>query len=128
MSKTIAELVNIKVKTKFSELQSDVENSMYFFTYHIIIENNSDHTIQLLSRKWNITDSNGENRFVEGEGVVGETPILCSGEFYDYYSGCVLQTGVGRMSGSYIFRLQASGGHFEVPIPEFNLILPWVLN
>lgn len=128
MSKTIAELVNIKVETKFSELQSDIENGVYFFTYHILIENNSDHTIQLVYRKWNITDSNGENRFVEGEGVVGEKPILCSGESYDYYSGCMLQTGLGRMSGSYIFRLQDAGGHFEVPIPEFNLILPWVLN
>jgi ApaG protein len=128
MSKTTAELVKISVETKFNPLQSDIENGVYFFTYHILIENNSDHTIQLVYRKWTITDSNGENRFVEGEGVVGEKPILCSGELYDYYSGCILQTGIGKMSGSYVFRLHDAGGHFEVVIPEFNLLLPWVLN
>ena len=128
MSKTIAELVKISVETKFNEFQSDTENGVYFFSYHILIENNSDHTIQLVYRKWKITDSNGEHRFVEGEGVVGEKPILCSGDIYDYYSACILQTGIGKMSGSYIFRLQDAGGHFEVPISEFNLILPWVLN
>lgn len=128
MTSPIAERVKISVETKFSDLQSDIENGIYFFTYHITISNNSDHTVQLVYRKWIITDSNGENRFVEGEGVVGEMPILSSGDSYDYYSGCILKTGLGKMSGSYVFRIHGGEGHFEVPIPEFNLILPWVLN
>jgi ApaG protein len=128
MTNPIAERVEIKVETKFSELQSDIENGIYFFTYHIVITNHSDHTVQLVYRKWDIFDSNGESRFVEGEGVVGEKPVILTGESYDYYSGCILKTGMGKMTGSYIFKIQGSESHFEVPIPEFNLILPWVLN
>lgn len=128
MASPIAERVNIKVETKFSDFQSDVENGIYYFSYHIVISNQSDHSIQLVYRKWNITDSNGENRFVEGEGVVGEKPILDPGDTYSYYSACILKTGLGKMHGSYIFKIIGSESHFEVPIPEFNLYLPWVLN
>lgn len=128
MTKPITKNVLISVKTSFSELQSNIEMNEYFFVYNITIQNNSDSVIQLMSRKWYITDSNGENRFVEGEGVVGEQPIIEPGNSYDYYSGCLLKTGLGKMSGSYYFLSHPDGISFEAPIPEFNLVLPWVLN
>jgi ApaG protein len=128
MTKPIAKKIQIRVKTAFSELQSNVDMHEFFFTYHITILNESESVVQLMSRKWFITDSNGENRFVEGEGVVGEQPLIQPGSEYSYYSGCLLKTGFGKMSGSYAFLTHPLGMAFEVPIPEFNLVLPWVLN
>ncbi len=128
MSLPITQKINVYVKTSFSELQSNVELNEYFFTYHVIIENLSNETVQLLSRKWQITDSNGENRFVEGEGVVGEQPVIEADQQYEYYSGCLLKTGFGKMRGSYVFLRVDDNYRFEVEIPEFHMILPWVLN
>lgn len=120
--------IKINVKTSFSELQSNVDLGEFFFIYHITIENTGEKTVQLISRKWFITDSNGDNRFVEGEGVVGEQPVLQGGEYYEYYSGCLLKSGFGRMRGYYNFLDVQQGCEFEVPIPEFHFVLPWVLN
>lgn len=128
MTKPISKKVQILVKTSFSELQSNIDLNEFFFIYHITVVNESDTTIQLMSRKWYITDSNGENRFVEGEGVVGEQPVIGPGLSYEYYSGCLLKTGFGKMTGSYMFLTHPDGIAFEAPIPEFNLVLPWVLN
>jgi ApaG protein len=128
MSLPITQKINVHVKSTFSELQSNIELNEYFFTYHILIENLSNETVQLLSRKWQITDSNGETRFVEGEGVVGEQPIIEADHQYEYYSGCLLKTGFGKMKGSYVFQRVEDNYQFEVEIPEFHMILPWVLN
>jgi ApaG protein len=118
----------IRVKTAFSELQSDIEHEEYFFVYHIIIENRTNYSMQLLSRKWFIYDSNGENRFVEGEGVVGEQPVIEPGSTYTYYSGCLLKSGFGKMKGTYLFLNHNTGETFDAVIPEFHMVLPWVLN
>jgi len=124
----LAQQIHVTVKTTFSELQSNIELGEYFFTYHISIQNSSKKTIQLLSRKWYITDSNGESRFVEGEGVVGEQPVISAGDHYEYYSGCLLKTGFGKMKGSYTFLNVDDDASFEVEVAEFNMVLPWVLN
>ncbi|MBL7837834.1 MAG: Co2+/Mg2+ efflux protein ApaG [Bacteroidetes bacterium] len=128
MTPSITKYIQVNVKSSFSELQSNIELNEFFFTYHVRIENNSEHTVQLLSRKWLITDSNGQNRFVEGEGVVGEQPILGPGQSYEYYSGCLLNTGFGKMKGFYMFQTLPGFDLFDVEIPEFNMVLPWVMN
>lgn len=128
MTPSLTKSIKIEVKSSFSELQSNIDLNEYFFTYHITIENNSEQTVQLVSRRWIIKDSNGQNRFVEGEGVVGEQPIFGPGQSYEYYSGCLLKTGFGKMQGAYVFHTLPDLKPFEVEIPEFNLVLPWVLN
>ncbi len=128
MGLSMTQKINVYAKSTFSELQSNIELNEYFFTYHIMIENQSNDTVQLLSRRWQIIDSNGENRFVEGEGVVGEQPIIEADQQYEYYSGCLLKTGFGKMRGSYIFQRVEDKFQFEVEVPEFHMVLPWVLN
>jgi ApaG protein len=124
----IADKIIINVKTSFNEFQSDVDNHEYFFNYHINIINQSKDVVQLLSREWHILDSNGERRFVEGEGVVGEQPILLPGQSFEYYSGCQLKTGFGKMKGVYFFQNLNNNESFLVNIPSFQFVLPWVLN
>ncbi len=49
--------------------------------------------MQLLGRYWLITNGNGREIEVQGEGVVGEQPhIAPPGEEYQYTSGAVIET------------------------------------
>lgn len=128
MDISIKNKIDVTVKTSFNQLQSQVENNYFVFNYHVTILNKSNKTVQLLSRKWEITDSSGETKIVVGEGVVGKQPIIFPNLSYDYFSACVLQTGFGKMEGSYIFEDQESMEVFEVQIPSFHFVLPWILN
>ena len=61
----------------------------YAFSYFITIENKSEKTVQLLERFWTIFDSLNNTEIVEGEGVVGQTPVLEPQDTYKYKSGCL---------------------------------------
>jgi len=100
----------------------------YVFTYRITIENHSDYTIKLQRRHWFIHDANNSIREVEGEGVVGQQPILEPGEIHQYVSGCNLRSGLGKMHGIYIMEKVMDGKIFDVIIPEFTMIVPYILN
>jgi ApaG protein len=62
---------------------------------------------------------------VEGEGVVGEQPMIPPGSSFDYVSGCPLSTPTGSMQGTY-HRIGEDGSAFDVTIPKFSLIAPAV--
>ena len=96
--------VTVRVAVNFLPEQSRIEAGKWFWVYHIRIENDSDQPIQLLTRHWRITDGRGMVNFVEGEGVVGESPLLQPGQSHDYVSGCPLTTPHGSMEGHYTFR------------------------
>ena len=100
----------------------------YVFTYRISIENNSQHTVQLLRRHWYIHDANTLVREVEGEGVVGQQPVLEAGESHEYVSGCNLKSGMGKMYGNYLMERVIDGKKFKVKIPEFTMFAPFKLN
>jgi len=76
-----------------------------------------------LARSWKIVDGRGTVHEVQGEGVVGETPLIAPGGSFDYVSGCPLDTPSGSMSGSYRF-VDENGLAFDVEIPRFALIAP----
>jgi len=128
MTTQITHNIKISVRTKFQDGHSSPNQNHYLFSYRIIIENNSEFTIQLLRRHWHIFDSCGEYRDVEGEGVVGEQPVLAPGEVYQYESACNLATEIGKMKGTYLMERKIDGVRFNVDIPEFELIAPFKLN
>ncbi|WP_120078117.1 Co2+/Mg2+ efflux protein ApaG [Aurantiacibacter odishensis] len=115
--------ITVRVAVSFMPEQSRVGAGRWFWVYHIRIENGRDETVQLKSRHWRITDSNGMVNIVDGEGVVGETPVLAPGETHDYVSGCELATNMGAMEGHYTF-IHTDGSQFEVAIPYFPLAAP----
>lgn len=119
----ITEGITVRVAVNFLPEQSRIDASKWFWVYHIRIENGSDQVVQLLTRHWRITDSRGMVNFVEGEGVVGEQPILRPGESHDYVSGCPLATPQGSMEGYYTFACE-DGSSLEVAIPFFPLAAP----
>ena len=124
----ITDGVKVMVSTEFQPDYSNPGQSHFVFTYRVVIENNSDYTVQLVRRHWTIADSFGETREVEGEGVVGQQPILEPGESHEYVSGCNLKTGIGKMVGTYKMRRIVDNGEFLVNIPEFTMMVPWRLN
>ena len=95
--------VKVSVITTYQPEYSSPGQYHYVFTYQVKIENTSDFSVQLLTRHWFIYDSNGVVREVEGEGVVGQQPILEPNEIHEYVSGCNLKTGMGKMLGTYMF-------------------------
>ncbi|MFT6850708.1 MAG: ApaG protein [Sphingobacteriales bacterium] len=124
----ITQGVKVTVKTQYESGYSNPTNQHFMFSYEILIENMGDHTVQLLRREWRIFDSAGNWRTVEGEGVVGQQPILNPGETHKYVSGCNLNSGIGKMTGKYSMKRIVDGHVFEVSIPEFQLICPAVMN
>ncbi|MDF0541338.1 Co2+/Mg2+ efflux protein ApaG [Sphingobium sp. H39-3-25] len=117
--------ITVRVAVSFLPEQSEPDRGRWFWAYHIRIENHGDHPVQLLTRRWLITDGRGAQHKVEGEGVVGEQPVVQPGKSYDYVSGCPLATPTGAMEGSY-HMLGNDGRTFEVAIPRFALIAPAV--
>ncbi len=117
--------VTVRVAVSYLPEQSEPRRGRWFWAYHIRIENDSDRTVQLLTRHWVITDGRGACHSVEGEGVVGEQPLIAPGASFDYVSGCPLQTPTGAMQGSY--RLIGDDGvQFDAAIPKFSLFAPAV--
>lgn len=117
--------VTVRVSVSFQPETSDPMNSRWFWIYHIRIENHGDGDVQLISRRWEITDGRGGVNIVEGMGVVGEQPVIVPGASFDYVSGCPLSTPSGRMVGSYVM-IDSSGHQFRVGVPDFPLLGPAV--
>ncbi len=91
------------------------------FVYFITVYNDSESVIQVLGRKWIVTESDSSCVVVEGEGVIGEKPVIVPGESFSYNSyHVVARTGVaeGALYGV------AEGEKFMVAIPEFYLNCP----
>lgn len=119
----ITEGITVRVAVNFLPEQSRIEAGKWFWVYHIRIENDSDQPVQLLTRHWRITDGRGGINIVDGEGVVGEQPLLRPGDAHDYVSGCPLTTPQGSMEGHYTFR-RADGSELRAAIPYFPLAAP----
>jgi ApaG protein len=128
MSTLITSGVQISVATEFRSDLSDVHASEFFFNYHIEIQNMNHFDVQLLSRDWYIFDSLGSPRYVTGEGVIGEQPLLKPEESFKYTSGCDLHSELGMMKGFYTFKNVSDDSLFEVFVPTFLLEYPNKLN
>ena len=118
---------SINVRPQYLVEHSNPDEQRYVFAYTVTIRNTGEHTAQLISRHWIITDGNNAVEEVRGAGVVGEQPVLKPGEAFEYTSGCPLPTPVGSMRGSYQC-VADDGTAFEAPIPEFVLSTPRTLH
>lgn len=128
MVQQVTEGVSITVETFYQPAQSNPLSSEYLFAYRITIENLSTMPVKLLRRHWNIIDSNGSYREVEGDGVVGQQPIIEPGASYQYVSAANLRSDMGKMYGTYQMENLYNTKLFTVNIPEFQLIAPSKMN
>jgi ApaG protein len=114
--------VTVRVAPRYLPDQSEPRLSHYVWSYHVRIENGGAHDVQLIARRWEITDGNGHGEVIEGPGVVGEQPVIAPGHAYDYVSGCPLATPTGTMVG--VYRMLGIDGAFDAAIPAFALEHP----
>lgn len=127
MSTAVTRGVKVTVRPQWLEEHSIPQANRWLFAYTIVIANEGDETVQLVSRHWLITDANGNEESVVGDGVVGEQPVLAPGVSHEYTSFCPLPTPVGSMRGT--FRMQRRDGtSFDAVIAPFTLAVPYSLN
>jgi ApaG protein len=115
--------VLVRVVANYLPDESDPDESKFVWGYMVEIENHGKVGLQLISRRWVITDSQNRVEEVSAPGVVGEQPELGAGEAFRYSSACPLSTDSGTMRGAY-WMLTDEGETFEAVIPEFSLHLP----
>ena len=119
--------ISARAVPQFIADQSDPANERYVFAYTITIENVGTVPAQLISRHWIITDGNGKVQEVEGEGVVGEQPLIPPGGEFQYTSGAILETPLGTMEGHYEM-VDHQGQPFQTAIPVFRLAIPTLIH
>ena len=119
--------IRVQVTSRYLPERSTPSEKQFWFAYHIRVSNLGDETAQLVSRHWIITNADGEQQEVNGEGVVGEQPVLPPGTAFDYASYCNLTTSVGTMHGSYTM-VTPAGATFEATIAPFTLGKAHALN
>ncbi len=120
--------ITIQVVSEYSQEHSKPSYKKFVHSYHINIINDSEHTVQLLRRHWYIHDSDQTIREVEGSGVIGEQPIIRSGDNHTYLSWSALHTTIGKMHGNYTMINLDTNEKFTVEIPEFPLVADHKLN
>jgi len=112
--------ISIKVHSNFIRDRSLPENSIFLFSYDVVIKNHNLFDVQLLSRYWHIQDGNGVVEEVRGPGVIGLKPVIKSDGTFKYSSFCPIKTPLGVMKGSYKMR-STKEEVFEAKIATFTL-------
>lgn len=118
--------IRVWVRPRYSLAQSDPEEGTFVFSYQVGLANEGRQPAQLLFRHWRIHDAAAGDSLVDGEGVIGQQPLLEPGESHEYSSYCVLRSPVGYMEGYYTF-VRPDGTRFKVDVPRFDLSGPLVL-
>lgn len=126
-SDSVTRGVRVKVRSRYVPERSAPDKRRFFFAYHVIIRNEGEAPVRLISRHWVITDGAGRTQQVKGPGVVGETPHLEPGESFEYTSACPLTTELGAMHGTYQM-VTDEGLEFDAVIDPFTLACPNLLN
>ncbi|REH56027.1 uncharacterized protein affecting Mg2+/Co2+ transport [Tenacibaculum gallaicum] len=128
MFQQVTKGIKISVKTSFRGSVYRGHRQYYAYSYYVSIENSSKETVKLLERFWVIFDALNSTEYVEGEGVVGETPILKPNDIYNYRSNCFLLSTTGAMGGNYKMINIETLEEFLVIIPTFQLTTTSILN
>lgn len=127
MYESVTRGIRVRVDPHYLEDQSDPDEPRYVWAYTVRIDNESGEAVCLRRRHWRITDAKGFTDEIEGDGVVGEQPLIKPGEGFEYTSGAPLPTPSGLMVGWYGMETPA-GESFAVDIPAFSLDSPHELR
>ncbi|MEM9810134.1 MAG: Co2+/Mg2+ efflux protein ApaG [Pseudomonadota bacterium] len=124
ISEATTDGIRVRVSSDYLEEESEPAEGRYFWSYTVRIDNDSASVVTLTRRTWHIADSAGQSFVVEGEGVVGEQPVLRPGDAFEYTSATPLNAPSGMMFGAYEMN-RDNGEVFEAQIPPFSLDSPY---
>ncbi|CAL6418914.1 unnamed protein product [Bathycoccus prasinos] len=114
--------VRVTASSSLIPEQSSPREQRFVYAYNVRIENESmTEPVQLISRRFEITDENGGKEFVDGHGVIGKQPVLGVGEKFEYTSAVPLKHLKGQMTGGYLMASQQTGKVFEAKLESFAL-------
>jgi ApaG protein len=119
-SDTVTGGIRVTVRPSYMELQSSPDDKRFLFSYSVTIRNEGDVRVRLATRRWRIVDADGEERIVEGPGVIGQHPELSPGDSFEYSSFCPLLTPWGTMEGHFTF--EREGTRFDAQVGRFYLV------
>ncbi len=119
-SEVVTEGVRITVRPAFLPEHSCAPEKRFLFNYSVTIRNEGTMSIRLASRHWRIVDGDGDERLIDGAGVVGEHPELNPGDSFEYSSYCPMHTAWGTMEGHYSF--ERDGVRFDAKVGRFFLV------
>lgn len=92
------------------------------FVYFLSIHNDSAETVTIRGRKWVVTDAEGQQVVVEGDGVVGQFPCLDPGAHFSYNSYHVI--GSDSVAEGAFFGVTEKGVRVFTRIPRFEMQAP----
>jgi ApaG protein len=122
----LLELPGLHVTVDRVIYQPDVQtppSRPHCFVYFITIHNDSDLTVTIRGRKWVVTNERGEITAVEGDGVVGEFPVIEPGHHFSYNSFHLLNSRQAAAEGSYL-GVDDLGRRILTRIPRFEMVVP----
>jgi len=139
-SEAATEEIRVQVTSSYRPERSDASLDKHCFAYNIRITNESDKSIQLVSRRFEIQTIGSANKdVVQGPGVTGRQPVLKSGESFEYTSTAPLNVkpklektpAVARMQGEYNFVILGDDGStplsstpLQAKLGMFHFVLP----
>ncbi len=128
MVQQVTQGIKVSIETEYQGTFYRNYKMQYAFSYQVTIENQGKDTVQILTRHWRISDSLNDKEIVDGEGIVGEKPILKPGHKHTYSSNCSLISPYGSMRGYYRLVNFSTTSKFKVSIPVFKLSASFALN
>lgn len=139
-SEAVTDEVRVQVTSSYRPERSDASLDKHCFAYNIRITNESEKSIQLVSRRFEIQTIGSANKdVVQGPGVTGRQPILKPGESFEYTSTAPLSVkpkqektpAVARMQGEYNFVVLGDDGStplsstpLQARLGMFHFVLP----
>lgn len=116
--------IKVTVRPTYIASSSSAEEGRYVWAYAVNIVNSSKHTIQLISRHWQVIDAEGFMQEIRGKGVIGQQPVLAPKEVFEYQSQVHINSPSGIMLGTYHVMVQETGEMLDIAIPPFSLDIP----
>ena len=93
------------------------------FAYFISIHNQSNVAVTIKGRKWVVRNSEGDVTALEGDGVVGQFPLIEPGGKFSYNSYHAFDTDAAVAEGSYL-GMTEDGRKVFTRIPRFEMQVP----
>lgn len=118
--------IEITTKTHYEGYKAN--DKAHIFSYQITIENLSIDSYKLIHRFWHISDGLDWNKEVNGEGVVGEQPVLYQAGVFSYSSWCPTPSPITRMNGYFVFENVKTLEKIRANVPEMLFVIPDLRN
>jgi ApaG protein len=122
----VLELPGLRVtvdRLLYRAMRPDQSEKPHWFIYFISIHNDSEVPVTIKGRKWVVTHSDGTMLVLEGDGVVGETPLIEPGEKFSYNSRHEIGTPWASAEGAYL-GIDNTGRRVLTRIPRFKMTVP----